>query len=529
MRFLSSVRLVLAFSVLPASALVAQSESSDFKSFNDSLFYTYRERLDQALNGQDSSKIRRAHFNLAQFYKERQIYTEAVAHYNRALTSSSTTTSDKLQIAIKNSLGAIFLALNEYHNAQHYLQESLSASQKIGDTLGEAKSLELLGTSWEKLRKPQLALEFQSKSLLLYKELDDLNGQASVYENIGSVYEDLQEFEKAQTYFEKAYTFFKHLDDERQLNALNNLSDIYRKTGFYQEAIAKTTEVLELAKSCNNPHQIASAYKDLAKVYALVEDFKQAYTYALAYQDLVRSQFYSQNISQLHALQIIYDTKEKQARIELLEQERETSRVKWIAMLLLLLILISGGIVLFYIQRKKRQAKLAVQRYKQLALEAELETKAAREQNLQNEIELKTATLSKYSLSIAQKNKLIEQVSATLQKISLRKRIDVSSKLIELSHELDVHLKADDAWSQFMVLFDDIHPQFTQKLREKALENLSATEIRLALLLRLNLSSKEIASILRITPDSVRVARYRLRKKLPVARQEDLVEFMLKL
>jgi len=62
-----------------------------------------------------------------------------------------------------------------------------------------------------------------------------------------------------------------------------------------------------------------------------------------------------------------------------------------------------------------------------------------------------------------------------------------------------------------------------------ALQKLSATELRLCLLLRLDLSSKEIASVLRITPDSVRVARYRLRKKLPLEREDELVNFMLKL
>ncbi|WP_157811716.1 helix-turn-helix transcriptional regulator [Tenacibaculum sp. SZ-18] len=47
------------------------------------------------------------------------------------------------------------------------------------------------------------------------------------------------------------------------------------------------------------------------------------------------------------------------------------------------------------------------------------------------------------------------------------------------------------------------------------------------MLLRLNLTSKEIAEILNVTPDSVRVARYRLRKKLPISPKEDLVNFML--
>ncbi|MEE3225912.1 MAG: sigma factor-like helix-turn-helix DNA-binding protein, partial [Bacteroidota bacterium] len=99
----------------------------------------------------------------------------------------------------------------------------------------------------------------------------------------------------------------------------------------------------------------------------------------------------------------------------------------------------------------------------------------------------------------------------------------------ELSKDLNTHFQEEIEWEQFMGLFDEIHPDFTQKLNQAALQKLSATELRLCLLLRLDLSSKEIASVLRITPDSVRVARYRLRKKLPLEREDELVNFMLKL
>ena len=70
---------------------------------------------------------------------------------------------------------------------------------------------------------------------------------------------------------------------------------------------------------------------------------------------------------------------------------------------------------------------------------------------------------------------------------------------------------------------------FFKDLAKSATSKLSSAELRLAMLLRLNLSSKEIASILRVTPDSVRVARYRLRKKLPINSKQELVHFLMNL
>ena len=310
---------------------------------------------------------------------------------------------------------------------------------------------------------------------------------------------------------------------------MNNLADISRKTKRYDASIATTLQVLDLALKYNNAHQIESAYKDLSKAYALKSDFEKAHTYLLKYQNLVEKQFYSQNFNQLNALQTIFDTREKQSQIDLLEQQNKASRARLMAIIILAITVLGAGLVSFIYLKRKRQIINKLQAYKQRVLEAELENKAVKEQNLKNEIQLKTATLSKYSLSISQKNKLIEEVSGSLQKMSTRKRMDLPTKINELALQLNQHLEQDNEWEQFMDLFEDIHPYFSKKLSDIALQKLTATELRLCLLLRLDLSSKEISSVLRITPDSVRVARYRLRKKLPIETQEELVNFMLKL
>ena len=502
--------------------------SRDTYKFEDSVFYKLKNALDKAKTSQNPDKILEAHIDLATFYKQSQIYTEAVSHYNQALSQRAYSDS-QLIATVKNELAEIYIALKNYTKAIALLKSSLRYSESEQFLKTKAKSYQLLGTSWEKQGQTIKALDFQQKSLQIYRDLKDVNGEATVLENIGSIYEDLGDYDKAYFYFEKALRYFKNTGDKAQVNALNNLADIYRKKGDYAQAITKTQEVLVLAKIYDDAHQIASAYKDLAKAYDLAKDFEQAHYYSIAYQELVEQQFYSQNFSQLNALQTIYDTKEQQAKIDLLEAKNKTTQIKLVGLLLLSLLLITTAGLFFYIQKKKRQVRLDVELYKQRALEAELETKAAHEQNLQNQIQLKTATLSKYSLSLAQKNKLLEEVSSTLQKLSSRKRMDIPAKLNELSNDLNTHLQEENEWDQFMSLFEEIHPDFTRKLNQAALQKLTATEIRLCLLLRLDLASKEIASVLRITPDSVRVARYRLRKKLPLESQDELVNFMLKL
>ena len=78
-----------------------------------------------------------------------------------------------------------------------------------------------------------------------------------------------------------------------------------------------------------------------------------------------------------------------------------------------------------------------------------------------------------------------------------------------------------------MSFFQEIRPQFIKELSKRATAKLSSTELRLAMLLRLNLSSKEIAPLLNISVRSVEIKRYRLRKKMELEHEDSLVEYIL--
>ncbi len=74
--------------------------------------------------------------------------------------------------------------------------------------------------------------------------------------------------------------------------------------------------------------------------------------------------------------------------------------------------------------------------------------------------------------------------------------------------------------------FEKIYPNFSHSL-QKSYPNISANELKLCALIRLNLSSKEIGQLLNITQDSVNKARYRLRKKLGLKSKEDIFTTLL--
>ncbi|MCR9227440.1 MAG: tetratricopeptide repeat protein [Flavobacteriaceae bacterium] len=477
----------------------------------------------------NSSQIAQAYLQLGEYYHILGLYTEAIAQYNSALEQLGPNFGEPLYIVLNNNIGKVYLSLNNFELAEKYFEQTKQASEQLKVDKGLATSLGLLGASHEKQAEYEDALQDQRRSLELFQKLGDNQGIAITNENIGSVYEDLEKFELAYEYFKKAYDHFQGSRTIEEINVLNNLGDSFRKRGDYQQGLAYTAKALDLAKELNDLHQLESAHKDLSKNYALMGNFEKAHEHLLVAEEYNSEMLRSQNYDQLNVLQTIYETNKKEAEIQLLKEQNKVSianqNLLWVALFAIAVIFI----ILYYYMGRKRKATLKIQQYKHRMLKAELDKKAIEEQNLQREVQLKAASLSRYSLHLSQKNKILLDMSNTLRNMVSRKHMNTSDKIKELVKEIDFNLKQEGEWDEFMTFFKEIHPEFIKKLSALSENPLSPAELRLGMLLRLNLSSKEIASILRVTPDSVRVARYRLRKKLPIDQKDELVNFMIEL
>jgi DNA-binding HTH domain-containing proteins len=497
---------------------------------SNAVFRTLQHQLDISKRNPDQPKrIAQSHLKLGEYYHSLGLYSEAMEQYNKALDQLGTDFNDSLFITLNNNIGKVYLSLNNFELAEQHFTETLNASKEIHNDRGLAISLGLLGASHEKQAEYDDALKDQKESLLLFQKMGDEHGVATTNENIGSIYEDLEQFDLARQYFQRAYDYFEGKGTAEEVNVLNNLGDSFRKTGNYSVALEKTTLALEVAQKLNDFHQLESAHKDLSKTYAFLGDFEKAHAHLLQAEEFNSAMLRAQNMDQLNVLQTIYETNKKEAEIRLLKEQNKVSRANqnllWVALFAIVAILT----ILYNYLGRKRKAKLKIQEYKQRMLKAELEKKAIEEQNLQQEIQLKTSSLSRYSLHLSQKNKILLDLANTLRNIAGRKNMNTSDKIKELVKEIDFNLQQEQEWDEFMIFFKEIHPEFIKKLSTLSDNNLSPAELRLGMLLRLNLSSKEIASILRVTPDSVRVARHRLRKKLPIDQKDELVNFMIDL
>ena len=493
----------------------------------DSIFSRYKQELEQAQKNGVSYQIAQKHLQLGEYYVESGVLSEAIDQFTRGLEVLDQ--NDTLQVILNNDIGQIHLTLEQFDRAKQYFEDAMKTSEALSYTKGLALSRGFLGSCYEKKGDYLEALKHQRASLLIFETLGDSLGIATVNENIGSIYEDLLQYNLAYEFFEKAYKYLDHSDSQLKANILNNLGDVFRKRGVVEESVKYTRMALEVSQRINNNDELESAHKDLSEAYALSGDYQRAYQHLLdaeLYNELLLKE---QNTRQINKLQTIYDSNKKEAQIKLLQEQNKVSTANQRLLLLtgLAIAIILG--ILYYYDRRRRRAQNRIQAYQQRTLQAELEKKQIEEDNLHQEIQLKTSSLSKYSLHLSQKNKILLDLSNKLKNIANRKDINHPKKIKELARDIDFNLQQENEWDEFATLFNEVHPEFVKKLSGLTEESLSPAELRLSILLRLNLSSKEIASILRITPDSVRVARYRLRKKLPIEQKDELVNFLIEL
>ena len=196
---------------------------------------------------------------------------------------------------------------------------------------------------------------------------------------------------------------------------------------------------------------------------------------------------------------------------------------------------------MFFVNRKHRREKelLTVKQQKalnqkkreleNLSKTSEEEINRLQHEKLESEIRHKNKELATSTMHIVSKNEFIGEIKQHLNSIMKEKPVrGVSKELNKIIKEIDQNIATDKDWEQFQIHFDRVHGDFSKRIKA-AYPNLSPQEMKLCAYLRLNLSTKEIAQLMHISVRGVEISRYRLRKKLELERQDNLLDFILNL
>jgi DNA-binding CsgD family transcriptional regulator len=91
---------------------------------------------------------------------------------------------------------------------------------------------------------------------------------------------------------------------------------------------------------------------------------------------------------------------------------------------------------------------------------------------------------------------------------------------------IDENLDLDTDFGRFSKNFELVYPNFFSKLQQRSAENLTQLDLRYCAYIQMGLSSKEMSNLLNVDPASIRKARYRLKQKLNLGKEDDLNDFI---
>lgn len=173
-----------------------------------------------------------------------------------------------------------------------------------------------------------------------------------------------------------------------------------------------------------------------------------------------------------------------------LEKQQQINQRNTIIVLVVVLCLIVSG---FYFMEKRTRL------LKDLSL-----------QKTTHSLEIANLNLNSFTQSISEKNRLIEQLQ------SQQSEQDKTSLISQLQQST---ILTDDNWKTFQQLLEQVYPGFINRIKQ-TYPNISQGEIRYFVLAKLNLSSREMAAVLGVSPNTVQVMRHRIRKKLDFSDNE---------
>lgn len=263
-------------------------------------------------------------------------------------------------------------------------------------------------------------------------------------------------------------------------------------------AIASLDSAQRYTRFAHSPLDLLQElYPLLARKYSLQGNADMAARYidsSLSIRDSLHQQFSGLLMARAVQKDALAQQKEK---LNELEQKKQRLTFRFYIALASLLMLLLIGIYL-YRNRQLRYRQEKIMRDLQLT-EAEKELTTAKQQ------------LDDFARHIGEKNQLIE---------AMENQYGHSSLIEELGKSI-ILTGAD--WGRFRELFEKVHRGYLQRLNEK-IPGITPAEIRLMALARLNLSPKEMAAALGITPQAIRVTWHRLRKKADLPEDQRMEE-----
>ena len=414
------------------------------------------------------------------------------------------------------NIGNIHYDIKNYSLSSNYYRKA----QVLYEQLNEEKDVVILSSmiasNYTAMNDSlDYAKDLFLKNIEYYKKENLPNEVAGGYSDLAGISMKEKDYKTAEEYYLLALPIAENNGEKAFPGILyRRLAKINRINGNNEVALNYANKALSNSKELDLNKKIIFDYKELALTHNEIGNYKEAFDNYLLYDAMQDSILSNEKILAINDLEEKYQAEKKQQEIILLEEKAKRNKLRQnglIAGIIGLFILFTS--IFYALRQKLKRNKITEEKLNQ-----EMEFKSS-------ELEFKKQELMAFALQLASKNETLEGIREDIEKV---KNNDKSRSLQNIINTINLNKNDDSSWDNFRKRFEELHVNFEQEIKNKY-PGVSSNELRLMALMKMNLSSKEMANILNISMDGIKKARYRLRKKLGLESIDSLEDTILAL
>lgn len=427
---------------------------------------------------------------LGQGYDKLGNFAKSYTHFTASVELAERTSDPKLIADRYYEFMGYFMDKQRYGEAKikalklvHFLKDKPKLEYKLYDTYAALSQI------YSSLNQLDSALFYANISHEYALKTGDAESLSISYSTLGQVYYDRNEYQKSLDLMLKSQEYEEQVVGIKYKGlSYYNIATSYLYLKKYPQAISYLKKANELAKEEGDIYSRYLTYDVLTTAYresGKLEQAIQTYDSMMVYYDSLNR---IETKKELLHLEVRYETKLKEQENKLLKLEvkkHQEAQRNMILLGVIVILLLLGVVYILFINNRLKKSKVA---------EAD-----AKIQNQKLEEELLNQRLNLLTEEINRKNQLIQSLE------------DGANSLTEENLLNKVTLEND--WLAFMTEFDKIHGAYLSDLKQKFPE-LTTNNLRLAALVKLEFSNKEIANILCITENGVKKAKQRLKERI---------------
>jgi len=490
--------------------------SKELKPIKEQMMKLYADAIDAAYHTEDDRTIGWVSFYSAKLMRDFGETGWAVMYSKNGVDLFERAKYD-VELPVYTELAELMYQVREYDECILYAKKGIAAwknhdyEKEYKDNYKyKIRALNIIGITFYKKNQHDSAYYYYQQALQLSKENKDPVSAGMVLGNIGRIMYAQNKFDSAWLLFKTDYQNSKA--DSIYDNAANASEWAARASlasGNKVVALAEAREAISLMGLWPSGPYLRDTYYTLAEIFRSMGNYDSAFYYNDRYTLFNDSLEKEVVTSSLAISKARLNDETSRYNIQNLNKAKRSE-------ILLRNITIAGVVILslfalLIVNRRRLKTKMKMEKVEQEKILIEREINSARDQ------------LKMFTENIVEKTNLIEKLESQI------KDKDASSEQHAIIAALSEQtILTEEDWNKFRSLFEKIHPGFFIKLKEK-FPDITLAEQRMAALTRLRLTTKQIASMLGISIDSVHKSRQRLRMRLQLGAEENLDELIANL